>query len=76
MTTGEKMELPLNTNEKTDEIAAEELQMLVNTYKVGDPSKINKKDGKIYHGDEPIEKWFATMEKLYGRDDDEPYWNK
>ncbi len=63
-------------DKNSDEISPEELQILVNQYKVGDPSKINKKDGKIYHGDEDIEVWFKRMEDLYGQDDNEPYWNK
>ncbi len=75
MTIEQQTELHFESD-PNNEITAGELQILVNQYKVGDPTKINKKDGKIYHGDEDIEVWFKRMEDLYGQDDNEPYWNK
>ena len=71
--TEQQMELRFE-DKNSDDITPEERQILVDKYKVGDPSKIHKKDGKIYHENELIEVWFKKMEDLY--DGEDKWWNK
>ena len=45
---------------------------IANKYKVADPAKLTKKDGKWFHGDMEVEEW----DKMFNKDEGDKYWQR